>query len=60
MLLAINQIFSREMIMKKRFALITSLCVIAIGLACLTPTPAPPPLPTGSFADAYRCAAEHE
>ncbi|MBU2611867.1 MAG: hypothetical protein KJ606_13115 [Chloroflexi bacterium] len=31
--------------MKKRFALFTSLCVIAIGLACLTPTPAPPATP---------------
>ncbi|MCG2786265.1 MAG: hypothetical protein L6461_14300 [Anaerolineae bacterium] len=31
--------------MKKRLALFTSLCVIAIGLACLTPTPAPPATP---------------
>ena len=31
--------------MKKRFALITSLCVIAISLACLTPTAAPPATP---------------
>ncbi len=77
---AINKIFLREMFMKKSFALITSLCVIAISLACLTPTPAPPstpnpneiativsatitaqpPLPTGRFADANRCVAEHE
>lgn len=31
--------------MKKRLALFTSLCVIAIGLAYLTPTPAPPATP---------------
>ena len=45
MLPAINPVFSRERIMKKRFALITSLCVIAIGLACLTPTAIPPATP---------------
>lgn len=31
--------------MKKQLALFTSLCVIAISLACLTPTPAPPATP---------------
>jgi len=45
MLPAINPIFLMERIMKKRLVLITSLCVIAIGLACLTPTAVPPATP---------------